>query len=113
MFSILLDGFVVGLLLQIAIQLNPDFTEAYVSKGAALMRAGKFREVTIFLEQNIDRIGEKPEARFYLGASYAFLGNREAAMRELAILSELDTSYAANLAGMMGLKPRQGMSQGK
>ena len=96
-------------LLQTAIRLNPNFTEAYVSVGAALMRAGKFREVTIFLEQNLDRIAEYAEARFYLGASHAFLGNREAAMRELAILSKLDASYAANLAGMMGLKSNQGM----
>jgi hypothetical protein len=90
-------------LLQTAIRLNPDFTEAYVSVGAALMRAGKFREVAVFLEKNLDRIGEIAEGRFYLGAAYAFLGNREKAMRELEVLSDLDGSYAANLAGMMGL----------
>jgi Flp pilus assembly protein TadD len=90
-------------LLQVAIQLNPDFTEAYVSVGAAFMRAGKFREVTVFLQQNLNRIADKAEARFYLGAAYAFLGNRDAAMRELDVLSRLDPSYAANLAGMMGL----------
>ena len=101
------------LLLQTAIRLNPDFTEAYVSAGAALMRAGKFREVTTFLEQNLDRIGDKAEARFYLGASYAFLGNREAALRELAVLSRLDASYTANLAGMLGMKKGQGMPHGK
>jgi len=100
-------------LLQTSIKLNPYFTEAYVSLGAALMRAGKFREVTIFLEQNLDRIGDNAEARFYLGASYAFLGNREAAMRELAVLSRLDASYAANLRGMMGLRPKQVMPQEK
>jgi Flp pilus assembly protein TadD len=96
-------------LLQTAIRLNPNFTEAYVSLGAALMRAGKFREVTIFLEQNLDRIGNNAEARFYLGASYAFLGDREGAMRELAVLSRLDASYAANLRGMMGLKSGHGI----
>ena len=100
-------------LLQTAIKLNPNFTEAYVSMGAALMRAGKFREVIIFLEMNLDRITNNAEARFYLGASYAFLGDREAAMRELAILSKLDPSYAANLAGMLGLKPRQGTPREK
>ncbi|MFC1843896.1 tetratricopeptide repeat protein [Thermodesulfobacteriota bacterium] len=92
-------------LLQTAIRLNPSFTEAYVSIGATFMRAGKFREVIIFLEQNLDRIADNAEARFYLGSSYAFLGKREAAIRELAILSKLDASYAANLAGMLGLKP--------
>ena len=74
-------------LLQTAIRLKPNFTEAYVSIGAALMRGGQFQQVIKFLEQNLDRVGEEAEARFYLGASYAFLGNREAAMRELAILS--------------------------
>ena len=33
-------------LLQTAIRLNPNFTEAYVSIGAALMRGGQFNEVT-------------------------------------------------------------------
>jgi len=96
-------------LLQTAIRLNPDFTEAYVSLGAALMRAGKFREVTIFLEQNLDRIGDKAEARFYLGASYAFLGDREAAMRELEIVSRLDPSLAASLVGLLGLNNNHGI----
>jgi len=53
--------------------------------GAALMRSGKFQEVIQFLEQNLYYVKDIPEARFYLGASHAFLGNREAAMRELAI----------------------------
>jgi Flp pilus assembly protein TadD len=96
-------------LLQTAIKLNPYFTEAYVSLGAALMRAGKFREVTIFLEQNLDRIADNAEARFYLGASYAFLGDREGAMRELTVLSTLDASYAASLAGMLGPNSNRGM----
>ena len=100
-------------LLQSAIRINPNFTEAYVATGAALMRGGQFQQVVIFLEQNLDRIGEEAEARFYLGASYAFLGNRPAAMRELAILSKLDPSYAANLAGMMGLKSNRGGPHGR
>ena len=100
-------------LLQTAIRLNPNFTEAYVSFAAALMRSGKFREVTAFLEQNLDRVGYIAEARFYLGASYAFLGNREAALKELAIISRSDPALAATLAGMLGLKPGPGMSHGR
>ena len=96
-------------LLQTAIRLNPDFTEAYVSAGAALMRSGRFQEMVQFLQQNLELVGDVAEARFYLGAGYAFMGNREAALHELAVLSNLDASYAANLAGMLGLKPRQGM----
>ena len=77
-------------LLQTAIRLKPDFTEAYVEMGAVLMRAGNFREVATFLERNLDRIGDNAEAHFYLGSAYAFLGNREAAMGELKIVSRHD-----------------------
>jgi tetratricopeptide (TPR) repeat protein len=88
-------------LLQTAIRLNPTFIEPYVSVGAALMRSGRFRDVIEFLEQNIDRVRGHAEAHFYLGASYAFLGDREAAMRELVIVSKLDPELAANLKGLM------------
>ena len=91
-------------LLQNAIRLNPDFTEAYVSLGASLMRAGKFREVASFLESNLARVADIAEARFYLGTAYAFLGNQFAARRELEVLTRLDSSYAATLAGMMGTR---------
>ncbi len=97
-------------LLQTAIRLQPDFVEAYVSIGAALMRQGKFRQVITFLEQNLGRVGKDPEARFYLGAAYAFTGNREAAMRELAIVSRSDAALAADLAGLMGLNSNHAIS---
>jgi len=88
-------------LLQTAIRLNPSFKEAYVGIGAALMRSGRFRDVIIFLEQNLGRISGNAEAHFYLGASYAFLGDRDAALRELEIVSRLDPALAANLRGML------------
>jgi protein O-mannosyl-transferase len=95
-------------LLQTALQLRSDFTEAYVELGAALMREGRFREMITFLEQNLDRVKGNAEAHFYLGSGYAFTGNREAAMRELAIVSRLDQALAANLAGMLGLNAPHG-----
>jgi tetratricopeptide (TPR) repeat protein len=100
-------------LLQSAIRLNPNFTEAYVSLGAALMRGGQFRETTIFLEQNIDRIGENAEAHFYLGSAYAFLGNREAAIRELEVVSRFDANLAATLSSLLGLNSNHGFSHGR
>jgi hypothetical protein len=57
-----------------------------------------------FFEQNLDRVKDDAEARFYLGAAYAFLGKHEAALRELEIVSRLDSQLAANLAGLLGLK---------
>jgi tetratricopeptide (TPR) repeat protein len=100
-------------LLQTAIQLQPDFTEAYVSLGAALMRGGRFREAAIFLEQNLGRVGDNAEAHFYLGSAYVFLGNREAAMRELQIVSRRDAGLAANLAGLLGLNSPHGVPHGR
>jgi tetratricopeptide (TPR) repeat protein len=100
-------------LLQTAIRLRSDFTEAYVKLGAALMRGGHFREVTIFLEENIDRIGEQAEARFYLGSAYAFLGQREAALRELEVVSRLDAQLAGSLAGLLGMNSNHGISHGR
>ncbi len=88
-------------LLEIAIRLNPTFTEAYVEVGAALMRSGRFQDVSIFLERNFDRIKGNAEAHFYLGASYAFQGRRDEALRELMIISELDPELAANLKGLL------------
>ena len=88
-------------LLETAIRLNPTFIEAYVEVGAALMRSGRFQDVSIFLERNFDRIKGNAEAHFYLGASYAFQGRREEAIRELTIISELDPGLAANLKGLL------------
>ena len=88
-------------LLAEAIRIKPDFREGYVKAGAALLRGGRYRDVVVFLEENLDLIGDNGEARFYLGAAYAFLGNREAARRELAIVSRLDPVLARDLAGLL------------
>jgi len=100
-------------LLQAYIRLKPDETKGYVALGAALMRGGQFRELVLFLEQNLDRIKENAEAHFYLGAAHAFLGNRDAAIKELAIISRLDAEYAASLAGLLGLKSKEGFPHGR
>ena len=99
-------------LLKTAIRLNPDFTEAYVDMGAALMRGGQFREAAMFLEKNIDHIGDDAEAHFYLGSAYVFLGKKEAARRELDIVSRHDAKLASSLAGLLGLRPSQRVPHG-
>jgi len=91
-------------LLKTSIRLRPNFPGNYVKMGAALMRGGQFREVINFLKQNFDLIKDQPEARFYLGAAYAFLGDREAAKRELEFVSRFDKALAADLAGLLGIK---------
>ena len=88
-------------LLQAAIEIKPDFTEAYVKLGAALIRSRQFGEAAVFLERNLHRVANHGEARFYLGAAYAFLGYREAALRELAVVARLDPALARDLAGLL------------
>jgi len=100
-------------LLQVYILLKPELPKGYVALGAALMRGGQFREAATFLEQNIKRIEDNAEARFYLGSSYAFLGNREAAMRELEVVSRLDAELAATLTGLLGVKSGHGIPHGR
>jgi tetratricopeptide (TPR) repeat protein len=92
-------------LLAEAIRIKPDFIPLYVKIGAALFRSGRYRDATVFLMDNLDRIGNNAEARFYLGAAYAFQGNYEAARRELAIVARLDPVLARDLAGLL---PRGG-----
>jgi protein O-mannosyl-transferase len=99
--------------LQAAIELKPDFTEAYVKLGAALIRGRQFREAAIFLEQNLDRVATHGEARFYLGAAHAFLGNREAALRELGVVSQLDPALARDLAGLLRRSSGHGAPHGQ
>ena len=99
-------------LLQTAIRLNPDFTEAYVDMGAALMRAGRYRDVIAFLERNRDRIKGQGEAHFYLGMAYIFTGNRQAALKELPIVSRRDPALAASLAAMLGVNASPNASHG-
>jgi tetratricopeptide (TPR) repeat protein len=99
--------------LRAAIKLKPDFTEAYVKIGAALIRGRQFREAAMFLEQNLDRVARHGEARFYLGAAYAFLGNREAALRELEIISRLDPALARDLAGLLRRNSSHGSPHGQ
>jgi Flp pilus assembly protein TadD len=100
-------------LLQTAIRMKPDFTEAYVKMGAALLRGGDFREVIAFLERNLDRVSGHPEAHFYLGSAYAFLGQRDAAQRQLAIIARLDANLASTLAGLLGRNSPHGFSHGR
>jgi hypothetical protein len=64
------------------------------------------------LSQNLSRVQGNAEAHFYLGASYAFLGNKEAAKKELAIISPLDAALASNLAGMLGMRSQQSSVKG-
>ena len=89
-------------LLEAAIKMKPDFTAAYVKAGAALIRSKRFGDAAAFLERNLELVGGNGEAHFYLGAAYVFTGRREAALRELEIVTGLDPALAKDLAGLLG-----------
>ncbi|MBI5444185.1 MAG: tetratricopeptide repeat protein [Deltaproteobacteria bacterium] len=88
-------------LLETAIRLSPNLTEAYIDMGAALVRGKRFEQAAAFLEQNLERLRGNPEAHFYLGAALAFSGNKEAARRQLEIVSRLDPGLAGSLASLL------------
>jgi tetratricopeptide (TPR) repeat protein len=84
-----------------AIRLKPDYDDAYVNLAGSLNRTGQFPEAAALLEERIGRLGHRADARFNLGVAYAYLGNREAARRELAAVARLDTSLAKTLATLV------------
>ena len=88
-------------MLREAIRLKPDYDDALVNLAAALIRAGQFGEAVVLLEQKLGRLGERPDARFNLGVAYAYLGNLEAARRELAAVTRLDARLAPPLANLL------------
>jgi protein O-mannosyl-transferase len=88
-------------MLNMAIRLDPNFIDAHINKAAVLNVEGKFREAVNLLERNYSFLEGRAEVHFQLGVAYASLGNREAARRELAIVSRLDAGLASHLAGLL------------
>jgi protein O-mannosyl-transferase len=90
-------------LLNRAILLDPNYVDAHINLAAALNIEGKFSEAIQLLERKYSSLKGKAEVHFQLGVAYALQGNREAARRELAIVSRLDPGLASHLAGLPGM----------
>jgi protein O-mannosyl-transferase len=75
-------------LLKKAIRMAPEFVDPYTNLAGALNQLRQFRESAAFIEQNLPLIGHRVEAHYHLGVAHAFLGNRQAARRQLEIVAD-------------------------
>ena len=92
--------------LQTAIRLSPERLNVYINLSWALMEDGRFWDTIVFLEQNMGRLNNFPQAHLNLGAAYYYTGNLELARRELMILRQFgDIGFASRLAALLGESP--------
>lgn len=89
-----------------AIGLHLRFDSAYINLAAAYNQLRMFSLTVPLLEPQMRWLGERVEAHYHLGVAYAFLGNRDAAIRKLTIVSEFGSAEMAydlkRLLGMNG-----------
>ena len=88
-------------LLKKAISLDLDYDDASINLALAYNQLHRFRETVALLEPNVNRFGERVEIHYHLGVAYVFLGNREAARRKLAIVSQFDPVLTADLIRLL------------
>jgi tetratricopeptide (TPR) repeat protein len=92
-------------LLKTAIRIDPDSTTALVILGMAYNQLRLFPQTVALLEENIDRLGKIVEVHYHLGVAYAFLGDVDAARRELEIVSQFDRpEMKADLIRLLNMK---------
>lgn len=84
-------------LLKRAIDLKPDFTKAYVMVCAVFMRSAEYQKLVSYFQEHLNVVGKSAEARYYLGAAYAFMGDKAAARQQLQVLQKLDPTWAKYL----------------
>jgi tetratricopeptide (TPR) repeat protein len=70
-----------------AINMAPEFVDPYINLALAYNQLRQFHQTVTLMERNLGLIGERVEPHYHLGVAYAFLGNREAARRQLEIVS--------------------------
>ena len=88
-------------MLREATRLKPDYYNAYVNLAAALIRGRRFQEAATLLEQHLDHLVQRADARFNLGVAYAYLGNLEGARGELEAVVRLDPRLAPHLSDLL------------
>lgn len=91
-------------LLKKAIGLHLRFDSAYINLAAAYNQLRMFSLTVALLEPQMQWLGERVEAHYHLGVAHAFLGNRDAAIRKLTIVSEYGSPEMANdLKRLLGM----------
>jgi tetratricopeptide (TPR) repeat protein len=71
-----------------ASQVDAEFAEAYLALGMSLNSAAKFSEAITPLEKYVKMLPSDPLGHYQLGVAYGRTGNREGAMREMALQKE-------------------------
>jgi tetratricopeptide (TPR) repeat protein len=79
-------------LLKTAIRIDPESSTGFVILAMAYNQLRLFTETVALLEENLDRLGRIVEVHYHLGVAYAFLGDVDAARRELETVSQFDNA---------------------
>jgi tetratricopeptide (TPR) repeat protein len=87
-----------------AIQLKPDFAEAYLNLAVVYAKSRRMSEVVDNLKQAIYYKPNYVEAHFYLGQTYLAAGDINGANQEYEILTKLDRSAAERFKSLMQQK---------
>jgi tetratricopeptide (TPR) repeat protein len=80
-----------------AIQLNPDFGDAYLGLGMAFLSQKQYADAVSPLEQAVKLEPENPAGHYNLATAYARTGRKDAAEREFALQQQ--TAQQANPQG--------------
>ena len=71
-----------------ASQVDAEFAEAYLALGMSLNSASKFADAVTPLEKYVKMLPGDPLGHYQLGLAYGRTGNREGAVREMALQKE-------------------------
>jgi tetratricopeptide (TPR) repeat protein len=76
-----------------AIEIDPEFSLAYVSRGAAMMKVQKFEESIRDFDHAIELDPDYPKAYHLRGLARIELGDSEGALKDFGTAIDLDPDY--------------------
>jgi tetratricopeptide (TPR) repeat protein len=74
-----------------ALDLDPNFSRAYISLSSALALTGRYNEALAEVHKAIERSGDRSRVA-YLGRVYALMGERERALKTIEEVKEISKS---------------------
>jgi len=86
-----------------AVSLNPNLKDAYNNLGYCFRRVGRLPESLDAYDKAIALDPDFAQAREYRGETYLALGQPDKAEAELAVLQEMKSPYAGQLAQSIGM----------
>jgi tetratricopeptide (TPR) repeat protein len=87
-----------------AIQLKPDFAEAYLNLAVVYAKSHRLQDAVDSLKQAIQYKPNYVEAHFYLGQAYLAAGDHNGANEEYEVLTKLDRTAAERFQSLMQQK---------